>query len=184
MKAFNHRVPVILTEHFLQILKFFLFTVRVAGPVRLKELLNISVMDKKEYMIFSPIFGNKHITSDSSTPIKFDEDSLNSDQNRDVPNAEMISSSSSNSSRSSCSYNLQLNSTWNECKGQLTHSSSLEDTFSIHSNDWSLETPSNTTQNTPMSLHDELGIISRKRTTSLKNVRFFTFYAIFYTKIM
>jgi len=109
----------------------------------------------------------------SNTSIKFDEDSLNPDQNRDVPNAEILSSSS-NSSSSSCSYNLQLNSTWNECKEQLSHPSSLEDISSIYSNDWSLETPSNTTQNTPMSLHDELGIISRKRITSFKNVRSFS----------
>ncbi|RLU21870.1 hypothetical protein DMN91_006247 [Ooceraea biroi] len=146
------------------------------GSARLKELLNVSTTDKKEYTISSPIFrvnectpkmGENQCTADDfNPPIKPNEDSLNQNEDRDVQSAETISNNSSSSSR--LSYD-RLNSTWDDCKGSITHLSSLEDTSGIQSNDWSMETPSDTTQNTPMSLCDELGIISRRHTPSFRN---------------
>lgn len=64
----------------------------------------------------------------------------------------------------------KLNSTWNDCKGPTTRPSPLEDTSSIQSYDWSLETQSDA-QNTPMCLCDELAIASKDHSANFANNR-------------
>lgn len=145
------------------------------GSARLRELLDVPaiITDRGEHPISTYVPNHYNVTNDDSNAaaIKSDADSLNPDQDRYKVQSAGISRSSSTSS---CD---PLSSTWDDCKGPhslasfITHPSSLEDTSGVHSSDWSMETPSDSTRiASPMSLCDELGIISR-RATGFRNDR-------------
>ncbi|XP_072763959.1 uncharacterized protein [Anoplolepis gracilipes] len=137
------------------------------GATQLRALLNLPITDIRTHTISSSTFEHEQrVINDFNASVKSDDDHP---ANRDCSLQSTETVSSSSSSRSS--YDI-LNSIGDNCKDLISQPLSLEDTSSIQSNYWNLDTQIDA-QSTPMCLCDELAIASRDRIISFGNNRDF-----------
>lgn len=129
-----------------------------AGVTQLRKLLNLPVTDVRTHS--STFEREPRIKDDFNASVRSDDDHL-ADRDRSVQSTGTISSSRSSYDR--------LNSIGDN-KELISRPLSLEDTSGIQSNDWSLETQSDSRSTHPMCLCDELAIASRDCIGTFRNV--------------
>lgn len=135
--------------------------------MQLRTLLSLPITDVRTHAISSSTFEcERWVNNDFNASVKSDDDHP---ADRDLS---MRSTGTISSSRSSYD---RLNSIGDNCKGLISRPLSLEDISGIQSNDWSLETESDT-RSTPMCLCDELAIASRDYIVNFGNVCLFMSY--------
>ncbi|XP_050456713.1 uncharacterized protein LOC126854233 isoform X2 [Cataglyphis hispanica] len=129
------------------------------GATQLRKLLNLSVTDVRTHS--STFEREPRIKDDFNASVRSDDDHP-ADRDRSEQSTGTISSSRSSYDR--------LNSIGDN-KDLISRPLSLEDTSGIQSNDWSLETQSDSRSTHPMCLCDELAIASRDCIGTFRNHR-------------